>query len=222
MADKPLISLAQLQSVCLLVSGRRACAQYLAPLNAAMQRYQINTPARISMFLAQIAHESGDFTRVTENLNYSDAKRVVELFRSGFDTNRNGIADATEIEVAKRYVRNPIALANRAYANRFGNGNEASGDGWRYRGAGLKQLTFKDNHAAFAKAHGLALATVPDYLRTPEGAALSAAWFWQSHGLNELADAGSFKKITQVINGGQTGAASREQYLTRATKALAA
>ncbi|MFJ3487161.1 glycoside hydrolase family 19 protein [Pseudomonas sp. NPDC090202] len=220
MAGNELVTLAQLRALCCTDKGRQACGQYLAPLNAAMQRYQINTRDRVTMFLAQIAHESADFTRVSENLNYTDPRAVVQLFRSGFDLNHNGQADPAEIEFAKGYIRNPQKLANRAYANRFGNGDEASGDGWRYRGAGLKQLTFKANHDEFARVVGMPLASVPDFLRTPEGAALSAAWFWSSRRLNTLADGSKFAEITQVINGGQNGAKSRLEYLGRALEAI--
>lgn len=220
MAGNELVTLAQLQAVCISGNGRQACGQYLAPLNAFMRQYQINTRARVTAFLGQIAHESADFTHVSENLYYSDARGVVLLFRSGFDLNRNGLVEPEEIEFAKGYIRNPQKLANRAYANRFGNGDEASGDGWRYRGAGLKQLTFKANHEEFGKAIGLPLAKVPDYLRTPEGAAHSAAWFWSTRKLNALADAGNYTQITKVISGAQTGAKSREDYLSRAQGAI--
>lgn len=222
MAANQLVTLAQLQALCMTEKGRQACAQYLAPLNAAMHRFQINTPPRVAMFLAQIAHESADFTSVSESLYYSDPKRVAEIFRSGFDLNKNGAVDAAEIEFAKGYTRNSEKLANRAYANRYGNGDEASGDGYRYRGAGLKQLTFKANHQEFGDSIGLALHQVPDYLRKPEGAALSAAWFWSTRGLNALADAGKYVQITTVINGGQTGAPSRAAYLARIQKAMKA
>lgn len=222
MAGKDLVTLAQLQAVCVTEKGRQACVKYLAPLNAAMQRYEISSQPRITMFLAQIAHESGDFTSVSESLYYTDPVRVAELFRSGFDLNRNGKIEASEIEFAKGYLRNSEKLANRTYANRYGNGAESSGDGWKYRGAGLKQLTFKDNHAAFGKAVGKALVDVPDYLRTPEGAALSAGWYWSVNGLNKLADAGDIKGATKRINGGLTGLDSRMQYWDRAKKAMPA
>lgn len=221
MVSKPLVTLPQLQALCSTASGRNACIQYLGALNEAMAAYSINTKPRIAMFLAQIAHESQDFTRVSENLNYSDPARIAGLFRSGFDLNKNGVVDVAEVELAKGYVNKPEKLANRAYASRFGNGDESSGDGWRYRGAGLKQLTFKANHAEFGKAIGLALDKVPDYLRTPKGAAQSAAWFWSTRGLNALADAGSYADITKRINGALTGHAERVAYLSRANKALA-
>ncbi|WP_439899615.1 glycoside hydrolase family 19 protein [Pseudomonas gingeri] len=229
------MSLAQLQALCTAAKGREACGQYLVPLNAAMQRYQINTHVRIAAFLAQIAHESQEFTRVTENLNYSAdglantwPSRFGALIRPGkyLKVERpgviRGVMRIAPNELGLKLANKPEAIANSAYANRFGNGDEASGDGWRYRGAGLKQLTFAANHAEFGKAIGMALAKVPDYLRTPEGAALSAAWFWSTRKLNQLADVGKFTQITEVINGGQTGAESRQAYLVRAQKALSA
>lgn len=229
MAGNDLVTLAQLQAVCVTQKGREACAQYLEPLNAAMRLRRINTYPRITAFLAQVAHESGDFTRVTEGLNYSAdglantwAKRfAVPDGKGGYvKTLVNGRPRNKPNAQALKLERNPEAIANNVYANRYGNGPEESGDGWRYRGAGLKQLTFKANHLEFGKAIGLELALVPDYLRLPEGAALSAAWYWDTRGLNELADAGNFTLITEKINGGQIGAESREAYLARAQKAM--
>lgn len=221
MPSPELLTGAQLQKVCATAKGRAACLAYLAPLNKAMAERGITTPQRVAMFLAQIAHESQDFTRVSENLYYTDPRSVVLLFRSGFDLNKNGRVDPEEIEFAKAYIRAPEKIANRAYANRFGNGDEASGDGWRYRGAGLKQLTFKANHAEFGRTVGLAVEQVPAYLRTPDGAAQSAAWFWHTNGLNALADKGLFEAITKKINGGLTGQPARLEYLERARRALA-
>jgi len=228
-ADKVLVTLPQLQVVCMTANGRQACAKYLVPLVAAMQRYQINTPARITAFLAQIAHESADFTRVEEGLNYS-ADGLANTWPSRYAV-PDGSGKYVRVLVnnkwrnkpntlALKLERKPQAIANNAYANRYGNGDEASGDGWRYRGAGLKQLTFRANHEEFAKAIGVSLDKVPDMLRSPEGAALSAAWYWNSRKLNALADIGAFTEITQKINGGQIGAESREAYLARAQKAI--
>lgn len=237
MAGNELVTLGQLQALCLTQKGRIECAQYHAPLNAAMRRFNITTYPRMTMFLAQIAHESGDFLRVTEGLNYSadglantwDSRYAVPDGKGGYvkvlvegKPLVEGMSRNKPNALALQLARNPEAIANNAYANRFGNGPEASGDGWRYRGAGLKQLTFKANHEEFGKAIGMELAKVPDYLRTPEGAALSAGWFWFTRGLNELADAGAFTKITAKINGGQTGAPSRLAYLERAQRAMSA
>lgn len=229
MADKQMVTLAQLQAVCTTQKGRDACGQYLAPLNAAMQLRGINTPARITAFLAQIAHESGEFRSVSESLNYRDyimadiwPRRYAEPDGKGgyvkflVEGKPHNKPNALALKLAGK----PEAIANNVYANRFGNGPEESGDGWRYRGAGLKQLTFKANHEEFGKAIGLQLALVPDYLRLPEGAALSAAWFWESRGLNKLADSFDYEAITKRINGGLIGQASRLMYLERAKKAF--
>jgi putative chitinase len=231
MAANELVTLGQLQAFCLTSKGRVACAQYLAPLNATMRRYKIDTYPRITAFLAQIAHESGDFTCVTEGLNYS-AYGLASTW-----PNRYAVADGKggylkvvvdgksrnkPNALALQLERKPEAIANTAYASRFGNGPEASGDGWRYRGAGLKQLTFKANHEEFGSAIGLELAQVPDYLRSPEGAARSAGWYWFTRGLNGLADVGAFTKITEKINGGQLGAAQRAAYLERAQRVMSA
>ncbi|MFJ3685587.1 glycoside hydrolase family 19 protein [Pseudomonas sp. NPDC090208] len=231
MAGNELVTLAQLRALCCTDKGRQACGQYLAPLNAAMQRYQINTRDRVTMFLAQIAHESADFTRVSENLNYT-ADGLANTWPNRFgEYTRVGVYLKVELKGGLRIVPNELAMqlagkpeliANKVYANRFGNGDEDSGDGWRHRGAGLKQLTFKANHDEFARVVGMPLASVPDFLRTPEGAALSAAWFWSSRRLNTLADGGKFAEITQVINGGQNGAKSRVEYLGRALEAFPA
>lgn len=215
-----MISAIQLQALCQTAQGKAACLQYVEPLKKAMADNRIDTPQRVAMFLAQIAHESQDFTRTSENLNYSDPRSIAQLFRSGFDLDHDGVVDPEEIEFAKGYVRSPEKLANRAYANRYGNGNEASGDGWRYRGAGLKQLTFKANHADFGLFVGIPVDQVPAYLRTPEGAARSAAWFWRTRELNKLADKGLFEEITKKINGALTGQPSRVAYLERARRAL--
>lgn len=229
MADKELVTLAQLQAVCTTPKGRAACAQYLAPLNAAMRARQINTFHRITTFLAQIAHESGEFVRVTEGLNYSaDGLANTWASRYAVPDGKDGYVKVMidgkprnkPNALGLKLARNPEAIANNVYANRFGNGPEESGDGWRYRGAGLKQLTFKANHLEFGKAIGLELSLVPDYLRLPEGAAQSAAWFWHSRGLNALADVGSFELITKKINGGLIGQPSRLAYLALAQKAM--
>lgn len=231
MAGKALVTLAQLQALCITEKGRQACVKYLEPLNAAMQRYEINTQVRITMFLAQVAHESGDFTSVSESLNFS-ADGLANTWPTRFGVKSaagvyvkvdvNGKMRIKPTDQAFSLERKPEAIANSVYADRFGNGSPASGDGWRYRGAGLKQLTFKDNHAAFGKAVGRALAEVPDYLRSPEGAALSACWFWGVNGLNKLADAYDFDGVTKRINGGYTGQDSRQKYWDRAKKVIAA
>ncbi len=183
--------------------------RFLPHLNHYMINEGIITPLRKAHFLAQVAHESGDLNRLTENLNYS-ATALLNTFRKYF----------ADRETAEKYARRPIDIANRVYGGRMGNGDEASGDGWRYRGAGAIQLTGKNNHKAFAVSVGKPLATVGDYLRSPEGAAHSAAWFWATNGLNKLADQNDLRGITRRINGGFNGLADRQERFQKMLKIL--
>lgn len=162
-------------------------------LETAMKEFNIQTPKTCAMFIAQVLHESGKLTATKENLNYSE-QALVTVFGKYFDRN-----------MAKYYARNPEKIANRVYANRMGNGDEKSGDGWRYRGRGLIQLTGKSNYINCGKALGKDLVTDPTYLETPEGAARSAGWYWSSRGLNRSAEAGDITTNTRLINGGLNG-----------------
>lgn len=178
-------------------------------------RFSLTTPARQSAFLAQAAHESAGFTRLTENLNYSATGLAATWpgrFR-GADGQPNALAQALH--------RRPEAIANLVYASRMGNGPEASGDGWRYRGRGLLQITGRAQYQRCGAALGLPLVEQPDLLAQPEPAVLSAAWFWQVNGLNELADAGDFEAITRRINGGLNGLAERRALWAKFLEALA-
>ncbi|HTH15739.1 MAG TPA: glycoside hydrolase family 19 protein [Magnetospirillum sp.] len=163
---------------------------FLTALAAACDEFEINTPHRLAAFLANIGVESGNLTRTTENLNYS-AKGLLRVFPSHFDADE-----------AQDYDRQPERIANRVYADRMGNGDEDSGDGWSFRGRGLIQLTGKDNYAECGEALGIDLLGQPDYLEGPEGAARSAAWFWSKHGINRYADAGDFDGVCDLINKG--------------------
>lgn len=185
----------QLQQI--FPQSRQQAALFFDPLARAMGVFQINTPPRIAAFLAQIGHESGELRVLEENLNYR-ADRLLAVFPKYFSE-----------KTAPAYARNPQSIASLVYANRMGNGSVASGDGWKYRGRGLIQITGHDNYAACGKAVGADLVADPDLLLQPHWAALSAAWFWATHGCNALADAGKFDAITQRINGGQTGAIQR-------------
>jgi putative chitinase len=177
---------------------------YVEPLNNALQHFQINTPDRIAMFMAQVGHESGGLTHIEENLNYR-AERLPVVFPRYFrDVNPSA------------YARNPEKIANRVYANRMGNGPESSGDGYRYRGRGLIQLTGHDNYARFANDMGMSVEEAVEYLSTPEGAAMSAAWFWSKNGLNEIADRGDVVAATKKINGGTIGLADRQAHYSEA------
>ncbi|CAM7521355.1 Glycoside hydrolase family 19 catalytic domain-containing protein [Citrobacter freundii] len=194
--------------------------RWFDPVSKATAEFQINTPARLAAFIAQTGHESTGFSRLSENLYYSDAERVARIFRSGFDINKNGVIEPVEIEFARAYTRNPEKLANRAYAGRGGNGDEASGDGWRYRGRGLIQITLRNNYLQCGKALGLDLIASPDLLLEYLNAARSAAWYWKANGCNELADKGDFLAVTRRINPPAEGQADRLARFSVARTAL--
>ena len=168
-----------------------------------MPEDMIENPNRIAGFLAQTSHESGKYKFLTENLNYSD-KGLLKTFPKYF--NESNVME---------YARKPEAIANRVYANRMGNGDEASGDGWRYCGRGLIQLTGKNNYQAFANSEQMNIEEVPDYLITYVGAVRSALWFWNKNNLNDTADAGDLLMMTKKINGGTHGLAERTSEYTR-------
>lgn len=189
---------------------------WVSALNPAMARFEITTAERMTAFLAQIAHESGQLTRLSENLNYT-AARLMQVWPKRFST----------MDKALQYERNEQKLANYVYAKRIGNGDEASGDGWNYRGRGLIQLTGRGNYRSAAQGTGLPLEEQPDLLLQPGPAALSAAWFWKSHGLNALADdqnddndTEDFETITIKINGGTVGLKERLAFWGKAKEAL--
>jgi len=189
---------------------------WLDPITAACAVFGIGTPQRLAAFLAQVGHESACLSAVVENLNYS-AAGLLATWPTRFDR-----------AAAASYARQPEHIANKVYANRMGNGNEASGDGWRYRGRGLIQLTGRDNYRAVtAGLRSLPCGDrfpdfelAPELLELPEWAAMSAAWYWHQRGLNELADAGDIDAITRRINGGMTGAAARRALYVKALAAL--
>lgn len=159
----------------------------------ATTQFFIDNWDRVAAFMAQIDVESGGLKHREENLNYS-AERLMVVFPRyfrGVDVNL--------------YARKPELIANRVYANRMGNGNEQSGDGWRYRGRGLIQLTGKNNYAAFGKSMGMSAEETSDYMKTAEGAAMSAAWYWHTNGLNKLADRKQIDEISRLINAGPKG-----------------
>ncbi|SHG48491.1 glycoside hydrolase family 19 protein [Massilia sp. CF038] len=189
---------------------------WAAPLNHAMQLCQIDTPVRQAAFLAQVLLESGELRQLQENLSYS-VQRLRLVWPHRFPSD----------EAAAPFSHHPEKLANFVYAGRMGNGDEASGDGWRYRGRGLIQLTGRDNYSQFSKAMDLDALANPDLLQLPAGAALSAAWFWSAKGLNKLADQteGSeadshFAELTRRINGGLNGLQLRKAYWQRVQTAL--
>jgi len=164
---------------------------------------------RAAAFIAQIAHESGSFNFVKENLNYS-AKGLMTTFKKYFPTQ----------DLANQYARNPERIANRVYANRMGNGNEASGDGWKFCGRGLIQLTGRNNYTRFSQDLGISLEETVAYLETPEGAVSSAGWFWDQNNLNSFCDKDDFVGLTRRINGGTIGLEDRKHHYELALKLL--
>ena len=174
-------------------------------LNKLLPDYGIDTPQRVAAFIAQAAHESGNFTALHENLNYR-WESLRKVFPKYFPTD----------ELAQQYAHNQEAIANRVYANRMGNGDEASGDGFRYCGRGLIQLTGKQNYQAFAKDMEMDFAEATEWLSTEEGAVWSAGWFWDSRELNQWADKGDVVTVTKKINGGTIGLADRQSHYAAA------
>lgn len=207
------LSTAQLQRFLPALPDAAMWAESLRP---ALERFEITTPARISAFLAQVAHESDEFRYLTEGLSYT-AKRLMLVWPKRFPT----------LKSALPYERQPEKLANYVYAKRLGNGDSASGDGWRYRGRGLLQTTGRGNYRATGLALGAPLEQRPELLETPPMAALAAAQYWQSRGCNPLADDRNddnddedFVEITKIINGGKIGLEARRQYWARAKASL--
>jgi putative chitinase len=171
--------------------------------------YDINTPERVAAFIAQCAHESGNFRWLKENLNYR-AEGLNKTFKKYFPT----------LEEAKPYEKNPQKIANRVYANRMGNGDESTGDGFRYLGRGLIQLTGKNNYTLFAAAIDTPLEEIPEYLQTFEGAVQSACWFWEQNNLNQWADKKDILTLTKRINGGTIGLEDRIKHFNHALHVL--
>jgi putative chitinase len=185
-------------------------SKYVEPLNKIGDHFDLfENPKRMAAFLAQVAHESGGFNFVKEGLSYSAAS-LTKTWPRRFPT----------VAAAQPYARNAEKIANKVYANRMGNGTEASGDGFKFRGRGLIQLTGKDNYTRFAKSIGMTLNEAVAYLETAEGAVASAGWFWDANKLNIYADKGDFVGLTKRINGGTIGLADRKHHYDIALKAL--
>lgn len=201
-----MITVEQLELVMTSAPASRL-ALYVDPLNEAMADWYIDEKKlRVAMFLAQLAHESAELKSMRENLNYS-AAGLRATFPSHF----------TEAQ-ARAYERQPERIASRVYAGRFGNGDEASGDGWCYRGGGGFQITFHDNYrdASDAMFEDDRLLQQPETVELPEIAIDISGWFWCAHGMNEVADGGNFDATTRILNGGQNGFLSRRTYYARA------
>lgn len=187
-------------------------AMFAAPLNAACDRFDINTPARIAAFVGQIMVESTAFMHTEENLFYSDPARIAQVFPHEF----------ASAAVAAPYARNPSALGARAYAGKNGNGDESSGDGYTYRGRGLLQVTGRENYADAANGLAHDYLNSPDLVSLPADACLTAGWFWHTNKLNALADAGAIDAITRAVNGSAMRDANlRRQFTSEALQALA-
>jgi putative chitinase len=193
-----------------ILPGNPYVEHWCEALNKILPDYDISTPQRVAAFLAQTAHESGGYTALHENLNYK-ADSLCRVWPRYFNASN-----------ADQYAHNPEAIANRAYANRMGNGDEASGDGWNFCGRGLIQLTGRNNYQAFADSLEMNISDVPAYLQTFEGAIQSACWFWEANNLNQYADTGDMKKMTKVINGGDLGLADRINHYQHAVHVLGA
>lgn len=190
--------------------------KWLEAVEATCQEFEINTPERIASFLAQTSHESGGYTMLSENLNYKAAtlaacwpNRFAEL---GPDNKpkKDEKGKLIPTAVANSIAGKPELIANLVYSSRMGNGPAESGEGWKYRGRGLKQLTGKDNYTRCGNALGVDLVSNPDLLLEPLYAARSAGWFWKANNLSAFADAGDIKGMTKKINGGFIGLEQRQ------------
>ena len=194
-------------------------------VDRACREFGIDTAQRIAAFLSQCAHESGGFTMLEENLNYRATTMAVCWPKRFAEVGSDGKPkrDAKGALVPNRFAlaleRKPEMIANVVYAARMGNGPTESGEGWKYRGRGLKQLTGKDNYTRCGKALGVDLVVNPDLLLQPEYAARSAAWFWSANGCSKFADAGDIEGLTKRINGGLIGIDDRKRRYASALQA---
>jgi putative chitinase len=193
-----------------MIGNNAHLSNWYEAINNICPEYGIDTPQRLAAFIAQCAHESANFTALRENLNYR-AESLMKTWPNRFPT----------MAVAQQYAKNPQKIANKVYANRMGNGPEETGDGWRYLGRGLIQLTGKENYSWFGASIG---ETNPEklveFLGTFEGAVQSACWFWETNELNQWADKGDIKTLTKRINGGDIGLADRIKHYQHACHVL--
>ena len=200
-----------LEKVAACVSKNKDPESWFKALAEHLPQFEINTPARVAGFISQCQHESGDFNLLQENLNYG-AKGLRGTFGKYFPTD----------DVAVQYERKPEMIANRVYANRMKNGDENSGDGFRFRGRGLIQLTGRDNYTRFAEALDMSIEDTVRYLETPNGAVASAGWFWDNNKLNQFCDKDDFITLTKRINGGTIGLEDRKHHYHLALQHLGA
>lgn len=209
----------------LLVAGVKEIDKWLPAIQVVCEHYAIDTPQRIAGFLAQTAHESAGFTALTENLNYSAEtmavvwpNRFAEKGSDGKPVKENGKNKPNKFALALH--RKPELIANVVYSGRMGNGPVESGEGWKYRGRGLKQLTGKENYTKCGNALNTDFVNDPDLLLQPQYAALSAGWFWTTNKCSEFADKGDFEGLTKRINGGLIGLADRKSRYERVLATL--
>ena len=197
------------QQLAQLIPGNPYIPQWYHALSMILPDYNIDTVPRVAAFVAQCAHESANFKFLKENLNYK-AESLMRVWPSRFPN----------MDVARQYAMQPEKIANKVYSDRMGNGPESSGDGWRYAGKGLIQLTGKDNYTRFAESIETPVEEIPDYLGTFEGAVQSACWFWEVNNLNPWADAGDILTLTKRINGGVIGLEDRKKHYAHALHVL--
>jgi putative chitinase len=184
---------------------------WVPALNDTFARFQIITPLQQAAFIGQCGHECGNFRILEENLNYR-AETLMKLWPKRFPTR----------EIADQYARNPKKIANKVYSGRMGNRDEASGDGWRFRGRGAIQLTGHSNYYHASQACGVDFVKEPDLVATPQYAALTAGWFWDTHKLNRFADVRDWTGLTKRINGGIIGLDDRIKHINHALEVLTA
>jgi putative chitinase len=185
--------------------------QWVDALNETFARFDISTPIRQASFIGQCGHECGSFKVLEENLNYR-AETLMKLWKSRFPT----------IEIANEYARNAKKIANKVYSSRMGNRDEASGDGYRFRGRGCIQLTGHANYFHAGQACGEDFVMQPDLVATPKYAAMTAGWFWSTHKLNQYADARDYATMTKKINGGTIGLDDRIKHINHAFEVIIA
>jgi len=210
----------------LVAAGVKDPAKWLDAVVETCVEFEINTPQRIAGFLAQTSHESGGYTMLSENLNYR-AATLAACWPNRFAVlgpDKKPVKDQqgklTPTAVANAIAGKPELIANMVYSSRMGNGPAESGDGWKFRGRGLKQLTGKDNYARCGQALGLDLVGNPDLLLEPMAAARSAGWFWKANALSTFADAGDIKGMTKKINGGFIGLEQRQKLYDKVLAAI--
>ena len=183
--------------------------QWVDALNETFERFGISTPRQQAAFIGQCGHECGNFKVLEENLNYR-AATLMKLWPKRFPTQ----------EIANEYEKQPKKIANKVYSSRMGNRDEASGDGWRFRGRGAIQLTGSDGYFHAGKALGVDFWANPDLVATPKYAALTAGWFWWTHKCNELAESANWVALTKKINGGTIGLDDRIKHINHALEVL--